>query len=443
MRAGVVVPLTVLGAYVWALMVLSLFLPAAMLLVSTLAQFPGLAARCRGGVIRAISRTLSGVCGQRYGRFLRAQALWTIWLGICVLTWSYILAGVVLAVPFSPITVISLPGIRPLIWANAPFLAPILTLTLVRDVMRQAIPGTLPGAPLANRRITAGSRWLPTAKSAIPSRLQWPPDLVHVLDRRARVAQIAVWKIYAKAPGAALGSALITFVYAENDPQWSRDITPGSSAYTASLAILAALALLTMFFISWELMMPSKIRLQVDILRCLAEAPVEALSLGMVDPIGSHRAILNRIAKRLRSHARRLEARLPNPPIALLVRGAAHGIDAFTSSAQSLEPQQEPLAQLHEVLRHTAAVMAGQRSPKTLSALAQLVAAFDSAGRPNPELVVPASGRLARAGSAIYLAVDRLSTFTKALFVLVMLGVFIALLIQGHTHLGMLPVWKP
>jgi len=421
MSSNIAVPLDVLGAYVWGLAVLSLFLPVMMWLVSMLAQSCGRAVDEKRG-------SRGGLTG------------WTVPFGALVLYVSYLLGRVILQVPGSPITDTAPPGIAASTWAKLPLLAPAATLFLVLVALQDAGRGLISMERLTSRKVVPGTKWIPTPKKE-PVDLGWPLDLVHKQDCQARVAQTTIWKIYAKAPYAAMVCALIATSDAQYHRRWSATLAPGSSGLTATIVVLGALAVLSLILASGETMIPSRVRMQVDILRCLAEDPVETWCMGMSDPIGSHRAALNRIAKHLRSQARRLEYRTSVPPNAAILRGAARAIDEFTGGRQSLTS--ELPGRLRDILSHTAAILAGQKSPATLRALAIMVEVFDASGRPTPETATPVAGPLFRAGSAISRTVGQLSEFTKALLVFVMLAVFAVLWMRGQTGLSGLPDWKP
>jgi hypothetical protein len=243
----------------------------------------------------------------------------------------------------------------------------------------------------------------------------------------------------------AIIGATIALVNAERDLNWNAGAdTPVTPTQIGTSIEFAVLCLLTLILATADFLVPSAIRVQLDMLRCLAEEPVEARSFGLVDPIGSHRSTLYDIARRLRSRARRIERRVPatSPnPYAIMLRGAARAIDGFTAGGESLGSGLP--AKLRDILTHTVATMAGPRSPKTRLHLAEMVEAFQKTGGPDPDLIVPVTHRISRAGSAIYAAADRMNSFVKALFGIVMVGVLIALLIKGRVAGAGLPIWKP
>jgi hypothetical protein len=451
--------------------VLALLMLAVMMFAMTLVQIPGFALSCSGlhegvartvarqspkqGIRRGLLRTIARASGGK-----RSLISWLVYAAgpliaaALVLYFSYIMGLALLLVAAAHVTgsvvTFARPGyIPPSGWMFLYLVTPAACLFLLRDVTMRAGRESLRARSLTAHAMKPGRRWR-SEKWTNSSRqetvnLRWPAHLVHVLDRRALIAQTTLWKLYRRAPVIAIIGAGICLINVERDLNWNAgagtSITPTQIGTSIEGVVLA---LLTAAVASDDFLIPSAIRVQLDMLQCLAEEPVEALSFGLIDPIGSHRSTLYGIARRLESRAQRIERRTPTTaanPYAILLRGATRAINDFISGKDSLGSKIP--AELREILTYTVATMAGPRSPRTRFRLAKMVAAFQKTGEPDSDLVVPVTGWISRAGSALYRATDRLSSFVKALFGIIMIGVFIALLIRGRVALTGLPIWRP
>jgi hypothetical protein len=451
--------------------VLTLLMLAVMRFAMTLVQIPGFALSCSGphesvprtaaqqspkqGIRRGLLRTIARASGDG-----RSPVAWLVYAAgpliaaALVLYFSYIMGLVLLLVAAAHVTgsvvTFARPGyISPSMWMILHLVAPAACFSLLRDVTMRAGRESLRERSLTAHAVKPGRRWRPenwsNSSRAATVNLRWPAHLVHVLDRRALIVQTTLWKLYRRAPVIAIIGAAIALINVERDLNWNAgavtSVTPTQIGTSIEGVVLG---LLTAAVASEDFLIPSAIRVQLDMLRCVAEEPVEALSFGLVDPIGSHRSTLYDIARRLALRAQRIERRVPTTaanPYAIMLRGAARAINDFISGSDSLGS--EIPAELREILTYTVATMAGPRSPMTRFRLAEMVAAFQNTGKPDSDLIVPVTGWISRAGSAIYGAIDRLSSFVKALFVIIMIGVFIALLIRGRVALTGLPIWKP
>lgn len=181
------------------------------------------------------------------------------------------------------------------------------------------------------------------------------------------------------------------------------------------------------------------------IIDCLGAAEQEP-AWHQSDPLGTLRAALDRLAARLRSHARRAERRAALhtavAPYPLVLRGVARSLDRFTAGRASISGRMPP--QTTTMLRRTTGVLAGSGSHDTLRRLARSVRAYRADGTPDPQLVVRVPRWFIRWGAALPGKIEGTRRLLSTLAWLAVTALAIALFATGRLSLASIPTWvKP